>query len=62
MFYFKFANSQDKLNALEFSPLIIEGKPFIITPWRLDVDKAREQVLYIPVWATLTIFHPSCSH
>lgn len=54
MFYFNFSNKNDKLRALETSPLIIEGKPFIVTPWSLTVDKAREQVLSISVWATFT--------
>lgn len=41
-FYFKFGNNEDKLISLETSPLIIEGQPFIVTPWSVSIDKAIE--------------------
>lgn len=45
MFYYKFKNKEDRFAALEANPIVIEEKPFIIMPWSLRIDKAREQIL-----------------
>lgn len=50
MFFMKFSLPEERLRVLSAEPIIISGKPFIITPWTPTVDKAREQVLSIPVW------------
>lgn len=54
MFYFEFANKVVKLRALKTNPLIILGKPFIVSPWSFGVDNAREKVLSVSVWTTFT--------
>lgn len=54
MFYFKFSNKKDRLTVLEASLINIEGKPFNVMLWSLGVDKARDQILSISVWATFT--------
>lgn len=51
MYYMKFSSIAEKHRVLEAAPAIIRGKPFIVTPWHASVDRARDQVLSIPVWA-----------
>lgn len=49
MFYFKFSHDNERQRIFESDPILIDGKPFIITTWSSSVDRAKEQVLSIPV-------------
>lgn len=42
IFFFKFGNKEDVLIALGTSPLIIEGKPFIVTHYTVGIDSIRD--------------------
>lgn len=53
-FFFKLGNKEDRLIALDTSPLIIKGKPFIVTSWSVGIDGIRERILSILVKATFT--------
>lgn len=48
---FKFSRNEEMLRVLELDPFIIKGMPFIITPWSVMMEKTKEHVLSISVWA-----------
>lgn len=50
-FFFKISRSVERQHVLENDPIFIGSKSFIITSWSSSVDRAREKVLSIPVWA-----------
>jgi hypothetical protein len=50
MYYLKFSSSEDRRLVLEAEPSIVDGRPFIVTPWSPTAACAREQVCSIPVW------------
>lgn len=54
MFVFKFSRKEERLRVLEADLSIIAGQSFIITPWSPMVDKAKERILSILVWARFT--------
>ncbi|KAF9589523.1 hypothetical protein IFM89_025241 [Coptis chinensis] len=53
LFYFKFSNEEDKRKVLENSPIYIVGKCFIATQWTQDIEKRKNTVKAIPIWANL---------
>ncbi|KAF9598434.1 hypothetical protein IFM89_027867 [Coptis chinensis] len=53
LFYFKFSNEEDKRKVLENSPIYIAGKCFIVTQWTQDIEKRKNTVKAIPIWANL---------
>ncbi|KAF9591034.1 hypothetical protein IFM89_001244 [Coptis chinensis] len=53
LFYFKFSNEEDKRKVLENSRIYIAGKCFIVTQWTQDIEKRKNTVKAIPIWANL---------
>lgn len=51
MFYFDLYCLYDRTRILESDPFNIFDKVFIITKWTPTIDRAREQVEAIRVWA-----------
>ena len=56
VYYFKFSRPEERQRILSQHPILIEGKPFIFTTWNPSIERVREQVLSIPIWAYFHIF------
>lgn len=53
IFYIRIESEEVRRSILEFAPIFIFGRIFVIQQWSTDLENQREKIDKVPVWVKL---------
>ncbi|PIA42083.1 hypothetical protein AQUCO_02100147v1, partial [Aquilegia coerulea] len=58
LYYFNFHDEEDRKSVIEQGPVFIAGRLFVVRRWTEEVERLRDRVNTMPVWANFVIGFP----